>query len=177
MPRDINDVTLRGYLGKDPVRKAMPNGTCVVNFGLATKKSWKDREGQWQEKTEWHQCKAFGKLAELIAGNCDKGTKLYLEGSIETRNWEDKDTGKRVYMTEVRVADAGMLVDWPKPTQRQEKPEQKRESWDRSDPREPEHPRRMTEPRDVPGVQMPGQQELGGGQGPGLEDEDDSLPF
>ena len=96
----INKVILIGNLGKDPELRFTPGGQAVVNFTLATKRSWMDKEGQRQEKTEWHRIVVWGKLAELCSNYLSKGRQAYLEGELQTREWQDKDGNKR-YTTEI----------------------------------------------------------------------------
>jgi len=96
----VNKVVLVGHLGGDPDSRYTPSGTAVVNMTLATNESWRDSNGDTQEKTEWHRCVMFGKLAELAGEWLKKGQLVYIEGKLQTRNWEDKDGIKR-YTTEV----------------------------------------------------------------------------
>ena len=96
----INKVVLVGHLGGDPETRFTPSGAAVANFNLATNESWKDANGELQDKTEWHRCVMFGKSAELAGELLKKGQLVYMEGKLQTRNWEDKDGIKR-YTTEV----------------------------------------------------------------------------
>ncbi len=106
MAKSINKVTLVGNIGKDPEVKFLPSGQAVANFGLATTESFKDKNSNdWQERTEWHNVVAYGKVAELIRDYAKKGSKLYVDGRLTTRSWDDKDTKKKVYRTEVVVND------------------------------------------------------------------------
>ena len=89
----VNKVVLVGHLGGDPETRFTPSGTAVANFNLATNQTWRDANGELQDKTEWHRCVMFGKFLK-------KGQLCYLEGKLQTRNWEDKDGVKR-YTTEV----------------------------------------------------------------------------
>lgn len=99
----INKVLLIGRLGADPESRYLPNdGTMVVNFSIATTEKWKGQDGSPQEHTEWHRCVAFGKLAETIMTYLGKGRLVYVEGSIRTREWENKDKQK-VVTKEIRV--------------------------------------------------------------------------
>lgn len=101
--RGVNKVTLMGNLGADPDLRYMPDGNPVVNFSLATAEVWKDKDTQEQrEKTEWHRCVAFGKQAEVIAKHFHKGSKIYVEGRLQTRKWEDQNGIDR-YTTEILV--------------------------------------------------------------------------
>ena len=112
MKRGVNRVILIGSVGKDPEQKSLPSGGMVVNFSLATSESWKDKNtGQQQESVEWHRLVAFGKLAEIIAQYVKKGSKLYVEGSLKTRSWE-QDGAKR-YATEIVVSEMQMLDSKP----------------------------------------------------------------
>jgi single-strand DNA-binding protein len=100
----LNKVFLYGNLTRDPELKALPSGSQVVNFSLATDRVFKDKNGQKQEATEFHNVVAFGRTAEVIAQYCKKGRPLYIEGRIQTRSWDDKETGKKNYRTEI-IAD------------------------------------------------------------------------
>ena len=95
-----NKVVLVGHLGGDPETRFTPSGAAVANFNLATNESWRDSNGELQDKTEWHRCVMFGKSAEMSGELLKKGQLVYLEGKLQTRNWEDKDGVKR-YTTEV----------------------------------------------------------------------------
>lgn len=108
MARGINKVILIGNLGADPDVRYMPNGNAVANITLATSDSWKDKQtGQQQERTEWHRVVFFGKLAEIVGQYLRKGSKIYVEGRLQTREWE-KDGIKR-YTTEVVVDMNGQM--------------------------------------------------------------------
>jgi len=96
----VNKVVLVGHLGGDPETRFTPSGAAVANFNIATNESWKDANGELQDKTEWHRCVMFGKTAELAGELLKKGQLVYMEGKLQTRNWEDKDGIKR-YTTEV----------------------------------------------------------------------------
>jgi single-strand DNA-binding protein len=96
----VNKVVLVGHLGGDPETRFTPSGTAVANFNLATNQTWRDANGELQDKTEWHRCVMFGKSAEMSGELLKKGQLCYLEGKLQTRNWEDKDGVKR-YTTEV----------------------------------------------------------------------------
>ena len=95
----VNKVVLVGHLGGDPETRFTPSGAAVANFNVATNESWKDSNGELQDKTEWHRCVMFGKSAELAGELLKKGQLVYTEGKLQ-RNWEDKDGIKR-YTTEV----------------------------------------------------------------------------
>jgi single-strand DNA-binding protein len=96
----INKVILIGNLGKDPDLRFMPNGDAVCNFSIATTEGWKDKNGQKQEKTEWHNIVIYRKLAEVAGEYLKKGRPVYLEGRLQTRKWQDKE-GQDRYTTEV----------------------------------------------------------------------------
>lgn len=99
----LNKVFLYGNLTRDPELKALPGGSQVANFGLATNRSFKDKNGQRQEATEFHNIVAFGRTAEVIAQYVKKGRPLFVEGRITTRSWDDKETGKKNYRTEIII--------------------------------------------------------------------------
>jgi single-strand DNA-binding protein len=96
----VNKVILLGRLGQDPELKYTPGGSPVCNFSLATTESWTDKQGQKQERTEWHRIVVWGKLAELCNQYLAKGRQAFLEGRLQTRSWDDKDGNKR-YTTEI----------------------------------------------------------------------------
>ncbi len=96
----VNKVILLGRLGQDPELKYTPGGSAVCNFSLATTEAWTDKQGQKQEKTEWHRVVVWGKLAELCNQYLAKGRQAFLEGRLQTRSWDDKD-GNKKYTTEI----------------------------------------------------------------------------
>ncbi len=109
MARGINKVILVGHLGADPETRAMPSGTSVCNLRIATTESWKDRQsGEQQERTEWHRVAIFGRLAEIATEYLHKGSQVYIEGSLRTRKWQDKQGTER-YTTEIIASDMQML--------------------------------------------------------------------
>jgi single-strand DNA-binding protein len=99
----LNKVFLYGNLTRDPELKALPGGSQVANFGLATNRTFKDKNGQKQETTEFHNIVAFGRTAEVIAQYCKKGRPIFVEGRIATRSWDDKESGKKQYRTEIII--------------------------------------------------------------------------
>ncbi len=99
----LNKVFLYGNLTRDPELKALPSGSQVANFGMATNRTYKDKNGAKQETTEFHNIVAFGRTAEVIAQYCKKGRPIFVEGRITTRSWDDKETGKKNYRTEIVV--------------------------------------------------------------------------
>ncbi len=101
MARGINKVILVGNLGRDPEKKALPNGNAVTNIAIATSDSWKDKNtGENVERTEWHRVVFFNKLAEIAGQYLKKGSKVYVEGSLRTRKWQDEN-GEDRYTTEI----------------------------------------------------------------------------
>ncbi len=109
MSRGVNRVTILGNIGQDPDSKQLPSGGMVCNFSVATSESWTDKQtGERKEKTEWHRVVTFRKLAEICAQYLHKGSKVYIEGSLQTRSWET-DTGEKRYMTEIVARDMQML--------------------------------------------------------------------
>lgn len=109
MARGVNKVILIGNLGADPETRYTPNGAAVSNLSLATDESYKDRQtGQLVPKTEWHRVVMFGKIAEVAGQYLRKGSKIYIEGKLQTRKWQNKD-GQDVYTTEVVVDISGQM--------------------------------------------------------------------
>ena len=96
----LNKAFLYGNLTRDPELKALPSGSQVANFGLATNRTYKDKNGQKQEATEFHNVVAFGRTAEVIAQYMKKGRPMFVEGRIQTRSWDDKESGKKNCRTE-----------------------------------------------------------------------------
>ena len=108
MARGINKVILVGNLGNDPESRFMPNGNPVTNISIATSESWKDKQsGQQQERTEWHRIVFFNRLAEIAGEYLKKGSKVYIEGALRTRQW-DKE-GQKHYSTEIIANEMQML--------------------------------------------------------------------
>ena len=107
--KSVNKVILLGNLGKDPELKYTPSGTAVAKFSLATNDRFKDKEGQWQDRTEWHNVTAWARTAEIAGEYLKKGSKVYIEGSLRTHSWDDKQTGQKKYMTEIMVNDLVLL--------------------------------------------------------------------
>ncbi len=108
MANGINKVILIGSLGKDPEVRYMPNGKAVSNITVATSESWKDQQGQQHERTEWHRCTMYDRLAEIAGEYLKKGSKVFLEGKLQTREWQDQQGQKR-YTTEIIVSEMQML--------------------------------------------------------------------
>jgi len=104
----VNKVILIGNLGRDPEVRYMPDGGAITNISIATTENWKDKNGEKQEKTEWHRVAFFGKLAEIAGEYLKKGSQVYVEGRLQTRKWQDKD-GNDKYTTEI-VADRMQML-------------------------------------------------------------------
>ena len=109
MARGVNKVILLGNLGKDPEVKSTPSGMTIATFSLATSSSVKDKDGNWQDRTEWHNVKAFGRTAEIAGEYLKKGRTVYVEGRLHTDSWDDKETGQKKYKTEIIVNDLVLL--------------------------------------------------------------------
>lgn len=109
MAKSVNKVILLGNVGKDPEIRSTPGGTMVANLTLATSDRFQDQQGNWQDRTEWHNLVAFKRTAEIIRDYVKKGSKLYVEGKIQTRSWDDKETGAKRYKTEILVNDLSLL--------------------------------------------------------------------
>lgn len=108
MSKGINKVIIVGNLGNDPETKYSGNGNAITNISVATSESWKGQDGQKQERTEWHRIVMFNKLAEIAGQHLKKGSKVYIEGSLRTRKWQDKD-GQDRYTTEIVASQMQML--------------------------------------------------------------------
>lgn len=109
MAKSVNKVILVGNLGKDPEVKFTPNGVPVAKFSLATNERFKDKAGEWQDRTEWHNIVAWQRLAEIIGEYVKKGSKVYIEGRLQTSSWEDKQSGEKKYRTEIVASDLVLL--------------------------------------------------------------------
>jgi len=108
--RSINKVILVGNLGKDPEMRYMPNGNAVANFSIATTESWKNKQtGEYENQTEWHNLTVYGKFGEMCGQYLKKGAKVYVEGKLKTRKWQDKTTGQDKYATDVVVSELQMM--------------------------------------------------------------------
>ncbi|MGA2252947.1 single-stranded DNA-binding protein [Terracidiphilus sp.] len=109
MAKSVNKVILLGNVGKDPEIRSTGGGKMVASFSLATAERYKDQQGNFQERTEWHNIVTFDRLAEIIRDYVKKGHKLFLEGRITTRSWDDKETGQKKYRTEIIASDVSLL--------------------------------------------------------------------
>jgi single-strand DNA-binding protein len=109
MAKGVNKVILVGNLGKDPEVKYTPSGMAIARFTLATTDRAKDKEGNWQDRTEWHNLAAFQRTAEIAAEYLKKGNRVYIEGKLHYDSWDDKETGQKKYRTEILVNDLVLL--------------------------------------------------------------------
>ena len=107
--KSVNKVILIGNLGKDPEIKYTPQGTAVAKLTIATNERYKDKEGNWQDRTEWHNVVLWQRLAEIAGEYLKKGGKVYIEGRLQTRSWDDKQSGQKKWMTEVVGNDLVLL--------------------------------------------------------------------
>ena len=109
MARGVNKVILVGNVGKDPEIRATQGGMSIASFALATTDRTKGQDGQWTDKTEWHNLVAFQRTAEIVRDYVKKGSQVYVEGKIQTRSWDDKESGQKKYKTEILVNDLQLL--------------------------------------------------------------------
>jgi len=150
----VNKVILIGNLGRDPEVRYMPSGDAVANISIATTETWKDKNGEKQEKTEWHRVAMFGKTAEIAGEYLKKGSQVYIEGRLETRKWTDKEGQERT-TTEVRADRMQMLGSRSGGSERMAPPED-------------DAPRAAAAPAKKSG---------GAAKGSSLEDLEDDIPF
>ena len=116
----VNKIILVGRLGKDPETRFTSSGQQVTNFSMATDETWKDKaSGEKRQKTEWHRITVWGKLAEIVQKYCTKGMLVFIEGSLSTRKWDDKD-GITRYSTDITAKELRMLGGGSRPTEDQE---------------------------------------------------------
>ncbi len=109
MSKGINRAFLLGHVGKDPDIRSTNGGAVVASLSLATGERQKDGQGNWQDKTEWHNLVAFNRTAEIIRDYVRKGSQLMIEGKIQTRSWDDRESGEKKYRTEIFVYDVTLL--------------------------------------------------------------------
>ncbi len=121
MARSLNKVMLIGNLGADPEIRYTANGTAVANLRVATAENRKNKEGEWEERTEWHRVVLYSRQAEIAKDYLRKGSKVYIEGRIETRSWEDQ-SGQKHYSTEI-IANDMFFLDTKSPGGGQDQPE------------------------------------------------------
>jgi len=149
----VNKVILIGNLGRDPEVRYMPSGDAVANISIATTETWKDKNGEKQEKTEWHRVAMFGKTAEIAGEYLKKGSQVYIEGRLETRKWTDKEGQERT-TTEVRADRMQMLGSRSGGSERMAPPED-----------------------DAPRAAAPAKKSAAAPKGNSLEDLEDDIPF
>ena len=111
MSKTVNKVLLLGNVGKDPEIVSTNGGTLVAKISLATSERFKDKQGEWQERTEWHNLVAYARGAEILRDYVHKGSKLFIEGRLTTRSWDDKESGKKIYRTEIVIGDISLISD------------------------------------------------------------------
>ena len=109
MSKGVNKAFLLGHVGKDPEIRSTNGGTIVASFSLATADRQKDGQGNWQDKTEWHNLVAFNRTAEIVRDYVRKGSQLLIEGKIQTHTWDDRESGQKKYRTEIFVYDLTLL--------------------------------------------------------------------
>ena len=109
MAKSVNKVILVGNVGQDPEVKYTPSGVPVAKVSLATNERFKDKNDQWQDRTEWHNIVAWQRLAEIVGEYVRKGTKLYIEGKLQTTSWQDRQSGEKKYRTEIVARDLVLL--------------------------------------------------------------------
>jgi single-strand DNA-binding protein len=109
MAKSVNKVILIGNLGKDPELKHTASGSAVAKFTLATNDRYKDKDGNWQDRTEWHNITCWARLAEIASEYLKKGRTVYIEGSLRTDSWDDKQTGQKRYQTYINANDLVLL--------------------------------------------------------------------
>ena len=109
MPKSINKVILVGNVGADPEVKYTPSGVPVGKFSLATNERFKNKSGEWQDRTEWHNIVAWQRLAEIVGEYVAKGSKVYIEGKLQTSSWQDRRSGEKKYRTEIVARDLVLL--------------------------------------------------------------------
>ncbi len=109
MAKGVNKVFLLGNVGKDPEIRATQGGMTIASFTLATADRQKGQDGQWTDKTEWHNLVCFQRTAEIVRDYVKKGTQVFVEGKIQTRSWDDKESGQKKYRTEILVNDLSLL--------------------------------------------------------------------
>ena len=109
MAKGVNKVMLLGNVGKDPEMRATQGGMVIAQFTLATADRQKDQTGNWTDKTEWHNLVCFGRTAEIVRDYVKKGSQIFVEGKIQTRSWDDKESGQKRFKTEILVNDLSLL--------------------------------------------------------------------
>ncbi|MEH6912209.1 MAG: single-stranded DNA-binding protein [Oceanicoccus sp.] len=175
MARGINKVILIGNLGNDPEQKSMPNGNAVTNITVATSESWKDKQtGQQQERTEWHRVVFFNRLAEIAGQYLSKGSKVYLEGSLRTRKWQDQG-GQDRYTTEI-VANEMQMLD-SRGGGSQQGGGHQNDGYGQQAPQQQSPPQQAQQPQQQPRQQAPQQAPQPTAPSGNFDDFDDDIPF
>ena len=118
MGKSVNKAILLGHVGKSPESRSTNGGSLITTFSLATADRFKDEQGNWQERTEWHNLVAFNRTAEIVRDYVHKGSQLLIEGKIQTRSWEDRESGQKRYRTEIFVFDLTLLDSRPQEASR-----------------------------------------------------------
>ncbi len=192
MARGVNKVILVGNLGGDPEVRYMPSGGAVTNVTIATSESWKDRNsGQQQERTEWHRVVFFNRLAEIAGEYLRKGSKVYVEGSLRTRKWQDQ-SGQDKYTTEIVAAEMQMLdsrggsndggynqgdqMGYGQQQAPQQNYQQRPQQAPQQAPQQQAYQQSAPQPSHQP-QQAPAQPQSAPQQAPGFDDFDDDIPF
>ncbi len=109
MPKSVNKVILLGHLGQDPDIKYTPSGKALAKFSLATNERFKDRSGEWQDRVEWHNILAWERLAEIVGEYVKQGSRVYIEGKLQTSSWEDRNSKEKKYRTEIVARELVLL--------------------------------------------------------------------
>jgi single-strand DNA-binding protein len=109
MAKSVNKVILIGNLGQDPDIKYTPTGKALAKFSLATNDRFKDKSGEWQDRAEWHNILAWQRLAEIVGEYLKQGSRVYIEGKLQTSSWEDRNSGEKKYRTEIVARDIVLL--------------------------------------------------------------------
>jgi single-strand DNA-binding protein len=109
MAKSVNSCFILGNIGKAPEVRATPSGTVVTTLSIATSDSYKDKDGVWQERAEWHNIVAYGRSAEILRDYAKKGDQIHIEGRLHTSSWDDKESGQKRYKTEIVVKDITLL--------------------------------------------------------------------
>ncbi|MEH6576664.1 MAG: single-stranded DNA-binding protein [Amphritea sp.] len=195
MARGVNKVILIGNLGNDPETKYMPSGNAVTNITVATSESWKDKQtGQQQERTEWHRVVFFNRLAEIAGEYLRKGSKVYLEGSLRTRKWQDQ-SGQDRYTTEIVGSEMQMLDSrggetggyqqpqaggFQQQAPQQQAPQQQaapQQNYQQKAPQQQQSQQQYQQPEQQPKQAYQPKQQTAPQPAPGMDDFDDDIPF
>ena len=171
--RGVNKCIIVGNCGQDPETRTSPDGGQVTNITVATSESWKDRKtGQPQERTEWHRVVFNGRLADIAAQYLRKGSKVYLEGSLRTRKWQDKNTGQEKYSTEIVAREMQMLER----KQDNAEPNMNQAPQQQPAPQAPKQAQGMQQPQQGGYTQAPGQPPAQPQSTGTFDDLDDGIP-